>query len=271
MGDYKMTKAMLLRVGIDSTTGGFLAPLFKDGSFLYIPIPDPRNNTSETKNYDNFKEYVPEDRFYFENKTEKWELNYKEAVLHNDPNFESKTYGDPTNKGRNLLKLRKGDYLIFWEAFYPFTEKYKSNKLKDILETQKKCYKVMAVIGYFKLVENPIKCSEKNEKEIRSQFKDNAHLLRNEYDKDTIIVNGDCLDSQKLPKAVPLAWKYDKILRGYVGADYLDKFGLNNKRFQQSSDIHFLHDEEAEEFIKFIKYWNDTSIINKIFEDNKLT
>ena len=46
---------------------------------------------------------------------------------------------------------------------------------------------------------------------------------------------------------------------------------MSNNRFQQSSDIHFLHDEEAEEFIKFIKYWNATSTINKIFEDTQPT
>lgn len=33
-------KAMLLRVGIDKGCGGVLAPIFEDGSFEYIPIPE---------------------------------------------------------------------------------------------------------------------------------------------------------------------------------------------------------------------------------------
>ena len=35
-----MTKAVLLRVGIDSGSGGIQGPLFNDGSFEYICIPD---------------------------------------------------------------------------------------------------------------------------------------------------------------------------------------------------------------------------------------
>jgi len=255
---------MLLRVGIDSTTGGFVAPLFKDGTFEYIPIPDHKEDTSETKNYDSFKKYVPEDKFYFKDKKEEWEWSYNETVQHNDPNFESKTYGDPTNKGKNLLKLKKGDYLVFWEAFYPFIRGYNSNKLADIQKVQNQHYKVMAVIGYFKLVEDPIKCWEKDTKDIKNKFKENAHILRKQYEKNTIIINGNCSESKKLLKAIPLAQKYDKTTKGYVGLDYLKKFGLNNKRFQQSSDIHFLEESKTEKFIVFL---NTNPDENKILLD----
>jgi hypothetical protein len=33
-------KAAMLRIGIDSGSGGIHGPLFRDGSFDYIPIPD---------------------------------------------------------------------------------------------------------------------------------------------------------------------------------------------------------------------------------------
>ena len=123
----------------------------------------------------------------------------------------------------------------------------------------------MAAIGYFKLVEDPIECSRRDTKKVRSQFKDNAHLLRKEYDKDTIIINGNCPESKKLPKAVLLAWKYDKSVGGYVGADYLNKFGLDRKRFQQSSDIHFLEDQKVEEFITFLNSTPDKNLLKNIF------
>ena len=35
-----MTKAVLLRVGIDSGRGGIQGPLFKNGSFEFVCIPD---------------------------------------------------------------------------------------------------------------------------------------------------------------------------------------------------------------------------------------
>lgn len=41
-------KALLLRVGIDKGYGGCLAPIFRDGSFEYIPIPE-RRATSESR------------------------------------------------------------------------------------------------------------------------------------------------------------------------------------------------------------------------------
>lgn len=258
---------MLLRVGIDSTTGGFVAPLFQDGTFKYIPIPDNKHDTLETKNYDDFKKYVPEDIFHFQDKKNVWEWDYDEAVLHNDPNFESKSYGDPTTKGKNLLKLKKGDYLIFWQAFYPFVKSYASNKLINIQKQQNKYYKVMAAIGYFKLVEDPIKCWEKDAKVIKSKFKENAHILRKQYEKNTIIINGSCSESKKLLKAIPLAWKYDKTIRGYVGADYLKKFGLNNKRFQQSSDIHFLEGSNTEKFITFLNTHPNRKVLFDCFQD----
>ena len=37
-----MTKTVLLRVGIDSGSGGIQGPLFKDGSFEFICIPDKK-------------------------------------------------------------------------------------------------------------------------------------------------------------------------------------------------------------------------------------
>ncbi len=36
-------KAVLLRIGIDTGCGGIHGPLFKNGSFEYIPIPDMAN------------------------------------------------------------------------------------------------------------------------------------------------------------------------------------------------------------------------------------
>lgn len=47
---------MLLRVGIDKGCGGALSPIFKDGSFEYIPIPELDHDTRETRTYQNTSE-----------------------------------------------------------------------------------------------------------------------------------------------------------------------------------------------------------------------
>ena len=106
-------KVAMLRVGIDSGSGGLQGPLFKDGSFEFIPIPDKfeklgvneqtYGNTTGRKNR-KLIEYFPQAR--------------RDAMasqpIHLDPEFESFTYGDPTPPKAGLRHLEKGDMLIFY-------------------------------------------------------------------------------------------------------------------------------------------------------------
>ena len=41
-------KVAMLRIGIDTGSGGIHGPLFRDGSFEYIPIPDGRRDDERT-------------------------------------------------------------------------------------------------------------------------------------------------------------------------------------------------------------------------------
>ena len=101
-------KATLLRVGIDKGTDGALAPIFDDGSFEYIPISESDAKSKEDRTYGNtigrsekpLSTYLPEE---IENRT-----------MHFDPEFDTFTYGDPTYKRRFLLKLERGDLLVFY-------------------------------------------------------------------------------------------------------------------------------------------------------------
>ena len=101
---------VLLRVGIDTGSGGIHSPLFADGSFEFVPIPDGQGVDERT--YGNtvgrvgrpFVEYFPETK--------------RRAVatqsMHVDPEFATFTYGDPTPPKRGLKKLRAGDLLVFY-------------------------------------------------------------------------------------------------------------------------------------------------------------
>ena len=44
-------KAMLLRVGIDKSSDGVLAPIFSDGSFEYIPLSEKDEHSNEKRTY----------------------------------------------------------------------------------------------------------------------------------------------------------------------------------------------------------------------------
>lgn len=82
---------VLLRVGVDSGSGGIQGPLFDDGSFELIPIPDGSGvglrtygNTLGIKGLP-YSTYFPASR---------WNTVERQA-MHIDPEFASFTYGEP--------------------------------------------------------------------------------------------------------------------------------------------------------------------------------
>lgn len=101
---------VLLRVGIDTGCGGIHSPLFVDGTFEFVPIPDSRRLDERT--YGNstgragrvFAEYFPK----------RHQEEARLQPMHVDPEFESFTYGDPTPPKRGLAKLQPGDLLVFY-------------------------------------------------------------------------------------------------------------------------------------------------------------
>jgi len=107
-----MKKICLINVGVNSSHKGLKSPLFPDGKFEFIPIPDPFLSYSRTGlKYNQLKalngvkiaELVKED--------------YHHRGVHNDPEFDTNTYGDyPTfyPRAANLKRLSKGDSLFFF-------------------------------------------------------------------------------------------------------------------------------------------------------------
>src|SRR5947209_9645852 len=91
-GLQRMNKqVVLLRVGIDSGCGGIQGPLFKDGSFDFVCIPDRKRvsvhtyGNSRGKDGMRLVEYFPESR----------RIEMAAQHIHVDPEFETFTYGDP--------------------------------------------------------------------------------------------------------------------------------------------------------------------------------
>lgn len=101
---------VLLRVGIDSGSGGMQGPLFQDRSFELVPIPDSSNlglrtygNTIGIKGVP-LSDYFPSGR----------RQQQVGQAMHLDPEFEQFTYGDPTRPKAGLRKLQAGDMLVFY-------------------------------------------------------------------------------------------------------------------------------------------------------------
>lgn len=109
-------KVVLLRVGIDLGSGGIHGPLFSDGSFEYIPIPDnfrldPRTYWNTTGRHTQaLLEYFPE----------RMTQAMANSSIHFDPEFATFTYGDPTTPKAGLRRLQTGDLLVFYAGLQGF-------------------------------------------------------------------------------------------------------------------------------------------------------
>lgn len=103
-------KVALVRVGIDTGSGGIHGPLFADGTFEFLPIPDSLGKDKCTYGSVSGRygrkliEYFPKSRW----------AKMADQPIHNDPEFASFTYGDPTSPKAGLRHLEKGDMLIFY-------------------------------------------------------------------------------------------------------------------------------------------------------------
>ena len=103
-------QVVLLRVGIDSGCGGIQGPLFKDGTFDFVCIPDNKGVSVHT--YGNMigRDGRPHSDYFAESRRK---VMAKQTV-HVDPEWETFTYGDPTPPKRSLRNLQPGDLLVFY-------------------------------------------------------------------------------------------------------------------------------------------------------------
>ena len=103
-------QVVLLRVGIDAGCGGIQGPLFPDGSFEFMCIPDRHGVSCHT--YGNMigKDGTPLAGYFGEGRR----TFMAEQHVHVDPEFETFTYGDPTMPKRSLRDLKPGDFLVFY-------------------------------------------------------------------------------------------------------------------------------------------------------------
>jgi Nucleotide modification associated domain 3 len=191
-------KALLLRVGIDKGCGSALAPIFEDGSFEYIPIPEVDPDSNESRTYENTKGRKGQPLAYY------LPSRVKDSCMHFDPEFETFTYGDPTSKRKFLLKLDKDDLLVFYAGLTPFM----NTKYEEALY----------IIGYFTIdqIIDFNQLTETEADEIAQRYQNNAHIKRSIDYQDLVIVVGNKEKSRLLDKAILISTrKPDKRGRPY--------------------------------------------------------
>ncbi len=150
---------VLLRVGIDTGSGGMHAPLFVDGSFEFMPIPDGFSGTGvDERTYGNtlgrrgvpLSEYFPPRR----------RPVMAKCPMHVDPEFDTYTYGDPSPLKARLRHLEPGDLL----AFYSGLEGWDAPREPALY-----------LVGYFEVAAAG-RASEFDETELRTLFERNFHV-----------------------------------------------------------------------------------------------
>jgi hypothetical protein len=107
---------VLLRVGIDSGCGGAQGPLFRDGSFEFICIPDRKQ--LDRRKYGNTLGRTERPLIDFFPVATRSKL--ADQSIHVDPEFETLTYGDPTPPKAGLRRLKAGDLLVFYAGLQGF-------------------------------------------------------------------------------------------------------------------------------------------------------
>lgn len=197
-------KALLLRVGIDRGTGGVLAPIFADGSFEYLPIPETEPThcpltfaTLATRRGQSLATFVPR--------------RLASRPVHADPNFTAFTYGDAApHKRRQLLRLEPRDLLVFYAALEPWPH-------EDIPR--------LFVIGWFEVRAAHHFSARQiaTDRTLLKRFAGTAHFLRDPPDPELALIEGNRHRSRLLTRALPLGDGEDRLLRdlapfGYRGS-----------------------------------------------------
>lgn len=166
---------------------GGLGPLFPDGTFEYVPIPDnPRKTSSRTLLFSQIqcRSGGDIDRFV--------PAKYRGGPAHLDPEFETFTYGDPTrNKRQQLLRLASGDILVFYVGLRPQEQRFGSR---------------LFVIGYFTVAHAyAVTATGVWPPATLQHLWQNAHFRRSACDPGLVVVQGLPDDSRLLRTAVPLS------------------------------------------------------------------
>ena len=178
-------KIAMIRVGIDTGSGGIHGPLFQDDTFEYIPIPDrsgkdERTYGNTTGNHGKkMVDYFPENR----------KDTAANQSIHFDPEFTTFTYGDPTPPKAGLRHLQQGDMLIF----YCGLEGWDFKSLPALY-----------LMGHFEVLAAG-RASDFSSNELYSLFSENYHVRhRDVYERqkrELILIKGSS-QSRLLNKAV---------------------------------------------------------------------
>lgn len=193
-------KAMLLRVGMDRGTGGALGPIFPDGTFEYVPVPEAVPTrlgltyaTLPGRHVGSLAAVLP--------------ARLAARRPHLDPDFAAATYGDTAaGKRRQLLRLTGGDRLIFYAGLAPSPPEDRPR---------------LFAIGELEVRRvHDLKSADFARADLQARFGDTAHFLRLVPDEALALVEGVPSSAKLFDRAVPLGDAQNRALPELARVSY---------------------------------------------------
>ena len=189
-------RSVAINIGANTNEPGFRGPIFPDGTFEYIPIPETEPIRSGAT--------VPT---YGELALGTDVSDVSETPVHLDPTFagvhgsSTYTYGDPHGvKARPLLELQAGDFVFFYATLSRTAGE--TDSFAPWITPRWGAY----IIGQFRLAREPIDGGDFFDRpaEERERFSENAHLKRDPFDA-SVLLYGDPSESVLYDVAIPLS------------------------------------------------------------------
>jgi len=189
-----MPRAVAVNVGANTNAPGVRGPIYPDGSFEFVPIPEsePVRESAAVPTYAdlNLDTDVPEDAL--------------DEPVHLDPEFaeypacEAYTYGDPHGvKARPLSELAAGDCVFFYATLTT-----RGAPDREWIAPDWGAY----IVGQFRLARDPVSGEAFADlpADERAAFASNAHCKRAEFDA-AVLLAGRPAASGLYETAVPLS------------------------------------------------------------------
>ena len=184
--------AVAVNVGANTNAPGFRGPVYPDGSFEFVPIPETATTSEPVPTYGDLPLSIDVP------------AEHRDTPTHFDPEFagfgpgERYTYGDPYGvKARPLLGLGAGDRVYF----YATLDRHGEGGEPWLVDGWG-----AYLVGRFVLARDPVPGEEYRDlpPAEREAFATNAHVKRDPFDA-AVLLLGDAEESGLLDRAVPLS------------------------------------------------------------------
>jgi len=194
-------RAVAINVGANTNLPGVRGPIYPDGRFEYLPIPEREPVSEPVPTYADLDldTALPEDIL--------------DKPVHLDPTFaeysccDRYTYGDDYGvKARPLLDLAAGDYVFFYATLSTTRRDVDTQGAGDDPASWIAPEWGAYVIGQFRLASDPLSGEEYGalSPTDRAWFDANAHVRRERFDAEVMLA-GDHEESMLYDQAFPLS------------------------------------------------------------------